>query len=718
MSHWAAACCCRATDTFAWLVPCDNAPADKKTLVETVQYWNSALGDASDGEVYLVTVGGETPYCATYRSNDPGGDQEAPPSGATYTLKADCDDSECQDLLLFFIPCVTPSDCAESEINQYQMAGTKETWEALLPNISGGSIDLSNPSTYAGVWKFEMPEQNGINGTASELDECNGCIGPDGIGDTPDDPNQCDSWCGELQVGAPETRLFCYETNPPTGKPLCTCCNVPNGKIQYIDSTFPGDFLPQLSCFDDDCLEPCAPIRCDSDTIEMTWEHTITLSGTENSGSTTKAECLNSGGCTSRTIEGTEWNIKYGLQLQLELKAKFSSGRTTFDESDCSPNRINSEMVLQGDIELVSWTALDLGSDGQYRALQSYIDYTDCSTEDHKSTKELVGTVKEVTVNSTGAFARIRKTRGWGDPCVTPPSGCSVPNTQCCYHFWWGVEAINIVWDFEGKPLFFTDDNADGDDPIFCLGASFDTSNIPGQTLPTISLTADNDGANRDVTGSGSTTCMGEGNAKYGSRMVALIPPDASEVRCCTDKPDGLGSYYSSFGDGINWGTFFSRNTGALLSKAVNLAIDTDPSGNGCIGEPYWPEVPNGYGDLANTIFGIKPIDGLSGFGSGNLFPYDQSASGSGPDFSDCWGTDGNANYVSNPEGPNKLCNFICAGGNLTPQVNYSDNFSVTNAQDAPVVCGSTSALRDCSATKVVTIDASVSDFITSIVSV
>ena len=256
MTHWGVACCLQSTE--AYLEPCPDAPGSARTFRATLEQWNSILNNPQEGDVYSVSASGEAPYCVVFTLDDPGGPYD-PPLATKFAEVEDCDDPNCGKRIWYFIRCITPSECDETNRNVYVMAAYEETWKSLLPGV--GDLDPEIPASYAGTWKFRMGEHSAV--------ECNKCV-------EEDLEEHCDSWCGYLiTFDNSDDAPFCYENDALGNFPLCECCDVDEGEIQFIDDTFPGEFIAKDNCFDPECNEPCAPIKCESNVVKVTWEHIV-----------------------------------------------------------------------------------------------------------------------------------------------------------------------------------------------------------------------------------------------------------------------------------------------------------------------------------------------------------------------------------------------------------------------------------------------------------
>ena len=207
-----ASCCCPK----ASLVPCNSSEGD--TYTASAAYWKAKLGaGVTNGDVFFVEpAGGSEGFCATYTVPDVAGND---PVDAVYTEVSSCSDAQCVDKepLWYFKPCTPPEECDELNRNVYIIAALESDMESLLPGIASGSLDATDPSTYAGTWKVRM---------LPSVEECNGCV-DQGAGDYPD---HCSQWCGFLSP-IQKSDPVCYE-NTSAGTPTCPCCDEVNGRIQ------------------------------------------------------------------------------------------------------------------------------------------------------------------------------------------------------------------------------------------------------------------------------------------------------------------------------------------------------------------------------------------------------------------------------------------------------------------------------------------------------
>ena len=446
MTHWSVACCQQSTDAF--LDPCPDAPSSARTFKATLEQWNDILNNPVEGTVYSVSGSGEAPYCATFTLTDPGGPYTSP-INFKFAEVENCSDDNCSKRIWYFVPCDTPTTCNEPNRNVYFMAAYADTWQARLPGV--GSLDPDDPSSYAGTWKFRMGEVTAV--------ECNECV-TDGLS------KKCDTWCGRLQPFDLTDPSFCYENSALGNFPVCECCDVDPTFIQFIDSTFPGAFTAQTDCNDLDCYEPCAPIKCESNVIEVRWDHIISV-GLDGTGITetsfTKNDefiCGGSGDCSiAKRVEQTVAR-QDAWQLIIKFKAYLNAINASDQPTNCNDSTkrttfslINNCMFIEGfeSNNFARWNVLNPEievPDGEQTPAINFSGSRQTYSGGHcgdplntthdfsmESRFYWSNVYKDTNVSGT-MKCEIVKSRGWTDD-VPPDAPCPTDPDDCYWFFNW-----------------------------------------------------------------------------------------------------------------------------------------------------------------------------------------------------------------------------------------------------------------------------------------
>ena len=240
----AAACCCGEEDTTFFFVPCPGAPSCSNTYSATKIEWNEILGeDPVVDDVWKYNDSNRInpcDYCGKFSTSGSGA-IAAPSSG--FEKQDDCDDSDCPFPLLFFTP------CEELVCGAFTMAALASEWETLL-SLSSGSIDLSNPSTYAGTWLFKRTD--GKECCESEFE------GP------------CFEFCGTLSISG--SNNLCFDDSSKPASEQCLKCDVDEGKVQRINMANSSnlEFTSLSNCEEDDCPAICKTQGCHGEYLKVT----------------------------------------------------------------------------------------------------------------------------------------------------------------------------------------------------------------------------------------------------------------------------------------------------------------------------------------------------------------------------------------------------------------------------------------------------------------
>ena len=224
MSYYAACCCSR----YVALVPCKGQVGTTYTTTSTV--WSTNFGITDFEGVWLVEVG-ENRWCAEFQAAETAGTE---PTGISISGVSGCGDAACGDPEYFLF-----DPCSEGEC-LFQMAATNADWGALLglPEPAPGL-----PYDLSGVWKF-------VPSVANE--ECCGLVKP------------CNPFCGEISPTPLVDPDFCDAS--------CPDCNVPDGQIKLIDSSFTLGTFEEVegSCGSAPECQQCQSDPCDKPYLKVT----------------------------------------------------------------------------------------------------------------------------------------------------------------------------------------------------------------------------------------------------------------------------------------------------------------------------------------------------------------------------------------------------------------------------------------------------------------
>ncbi len=297
MIPWAN-CCCDEDDPFFFFVPCPGTDSCAEGFFALKSQWTVILGEVpvvDDVWKYNDPERVEPcDFCGKFQTEFPDTlGSFAPSSG--FEKQDDCNDPDCPLPLLFFVP------CDDGVCGAYTMAALVSEWETLL-SLSTGTIDLSDPTTYAGTWLFERT---------------------DGFECCEDDPStnqpalkNCFKFCGNLSLSGSTDLCFDDSTKPLAEQ--CLKCDVPDGKVQRINMANQSglSFVLQENCDDDDCPKPCdkqiaasgSYIRVDGTTI-YSLKHTV-------SSNLDFTRTVTGPTCEIRTAGGGETRLEFTVKIE------------------------------------------------------------------------------------------------------------------------------------------------------------------------------------------------------------------------------------------------------------------------------------------------------------------------------------------------------------------------------------------------------------------
>jgi len=293
-------CCCE-DDPFFFFVPCPGTDSCAEGFFALKSQWTVILGEVPvvDDVWKYNDPDREEPcdFCGKFQTDSPEPlGSFAPSSG--FEKQDDCNDPDCPLPLLFFVP------CDDELCGAYTMAALVSEWETFL-GLTPGTIDLADPTTYAGTWLFERTD-----GT-----EC--CEDP------AEEP--CFKFCGNLSLAGSTDLCFDDATKPLTEQ--CLKCDVPDGKVQRLNASSAVSFTLQDNCEDSDCPVVCRTQGCQGDYLKVSgtkvflFESLIEASEFDDD--------FQSGSFDGR-IEGEGKNeIRFGVVLQYETYLEANA--TTWD---------------------------------------------------------------------------------------------------------------------------------------------------------------------------------------------------------------------------------------------------------------------------------------------------------------------------------------------------------------------------------------------------
>lgn len=298
----AAVCCCAEDDVFLFFVPCPGTDSCAGSgFFALKSEWTTILGEAPVvNEVWKYNDSSrENPcdYCGKFQTEfSPG--TAAPSSG--FEKQDDCSDPDCPLPLIFFVP------CDDELCGAYTMAALASEWETFL-GLGTGTIDLTDPTTYAGTWLFERTD-----GT-----EC--------CEDLAEEP--CFKFCGNLSLSGSTDLCFDDATYLPASE-RCLKCDVPDNKVQRLNASSAVSFTLQDNCEDDDCPVVCRTQGCHGNYLKVSGTKVFSFESLIEA-SEFDDDFQGAGGFDGR-IEGEGKNeIYFGVVIQYETYLEANA--TTWD---------------------------------------------------------------------------------------------------------------------------------------------------------------------------------------------------------------------------------------------------------------------------------------------------------------------------------------------------------------------------------------------------